>query len=187
MDPIPIENYRMRRSRTQFVREERGRHDARRAGLRSEHIPGDRVLGDLALAWDDPVTAGRVLARFAAVRVLYGGPDRAESLAALDEWARCVIGTEEGRALRVAVQTDSPAERYRALRVAAREASGLGHRASALALRSLMFDVAVHARRRRAAIAAARAASRSAAAVGAPALARRWSRRAKRLGRRMSA
>lgn len=184
MEPIPMAAYRRRHGDVARVRETAPPLGLGRAGLRAEHTAGERVLGDLALAWNDAVTSARVVARFAAVRVLAGGPDVAEARALLAEWEPCIRGTAEGRALAAAVRTFEPGVRYRALRAAATAATRLGHHASALSLRAMAWDVAVQARRRGAAVGAARAAARSAAAAGGGSVAARWQRLAARLERR---
>lgn len=183
MDAIPLAAYRRRRSRTSRVREVPPAGRIGRAAVRAELSAGERVLADLSLAWNEPVLTGRVLARFAAVRVLSGGPDGREARRLLAEWEPCVRGTAEGRALTRALSAAEPAPRGRALHRAALEAERLGHHASALTLYGLAWESARSGRRRNAACAAAHAAARTAQLAGARRLGRLWARRARRLGR----
>ncbi len=181
MDAIPILPYRQRRAAALRVRERPSRGYAR-ASLR-RHDPGEQVLADLFAAVE-PVSAGRILARYAWIGRLRGGPDASEIRAAEQVWSICMAGTAEGRALAAAASAQpGSVRRWRALKSAARQALQVGHVHGAYALALVALDVARRARRRWAAAETVDTLARMASSLGAASVARRWTRRAARLRR----
>lgn len=174
MEPIPIAAYR-RPQKSLAVRER-----PVRPRLRSESVPGERILADLATSHDDPHGAGRILARYAAARMLAGQADRAEAKLAFAAWRGFIAGTAECRHLEDALRTSGRA-RYGALLRAATAAALVGHTAGAFALSCMAWKIAADARMRRPARRAARHAARWARRSGSPGTARLWRTRARRL------
>jgi hypothetical protein len=182
MNPIPIAAYRRKTLSADRVREGRSGTRIPRVVFRAEAFPGEPVLADLAVVGDDPTAAGRILARYAAVRALQTGRTLVAIEQALSTWSPLISGTEEGRALSAALQAPAGSRRaYRALMVAAREAAFFRQYGGAFALRRLAFELARAAGHRACAARAASHVARAAAGAGAYAAALRWDRRATRL------
>ncbi|HLU24568.1 MAG TPA: hypothetical protein VKZ58_02495 [Longimicrobiales bacterium] len=161
----------------------------------TEPFAGAMVLEDLPRCADDPEATRRLVARFAAVRLvrhaLEGGAGEPLAAERGVAWQYIIhagpANDAERRALALVVRgarPDADPALAAALRIAARLAVAAGHAYGAHALYLLCYDLATHRGWHAAAARAALAIARLAERGGGNRSARRWRRRAAVLARR---